>query len=60
MIESINKITKAIRLVMARNVRYKTTMQQLSSLSSRELADIGISRCDIPRIAREHAEALHV
>jgi uncharacterized protein YjiS (DUF1127 family) len=33
--------------------RYARTMNELESLSSRELADLGIARSDIPRIARE-------
>jgi uncharacterized protein YjiS (DUF1127 family) len=33
--------------------RYGVAMQELSHLSDRELADIGITRADIPRIARE-------
>ncbi len=37
--------------------RYDDAMLELSQLSERELADIGISRCDIPRLAREHAAA---
>jgi uncharacterized protein YjiS (DUF1127 family) len=32
--------------------RYGRAVQELSHLSDRELADIGITRCDIPRIAR--------
>jgi uncharacterized protein YjiS (DUF1127 family) len=32
---------------------YKTTVAELSSLSSRELNDIGIGRADIRRLARE-------
>jgi uncharacterized protein YjiS (DUF1127 family) len=35
--------------------RYGMAVQELSHLSDRELADIGISRSDIPRIAWEHA-----
>lgn len=31
--------------------RYGAAMQELSQLSDRELADIGITRADIPRIA---------
>ena len=30
-------------------------MQELSQLSDRELADIGITRADIPRVAWDHA-----
>jgi uncharacterized protein YjiS (DUF1127 family) len=36
--------------------RYGQVMQELSHLSDRELADIGITRSDIARIARDHAE----
>ena len=32
-------------------VRYGRVVQELSCLSDRELADIGINRCDIDRIA---------
>jgi uncharacterized protein YjiS (DUF1127 family) len=36
--------------------RYNASMRELSMLGDRELADIGITRLDIPRIAWEHAE----
>ena len=32
--------------------RYGHVVEELSQLSDRELADIGINRCDIARIAR--------
>jgi len=35
--------------------RYGAAVDELSHLSDRELADIGISRSDIQRIAWEHA-----
>jgi uncharacterized protein YjiS (DUF1127 family) len=35
--------------------RYGAAVRELSNLSDRELADIGITRSDIPRIAWEHA-----
>jgi uncharacterized protein YjiS (DUF1127 family) len=35
--------------------RYNSSLRELNSLTDRELADIGISRSDIPRIAVEHA-----
>lgn len=35
--------------------RYGEAMRELSHLSDRELADIGISRSEISRIAWEHA-----
>jgi uncharacterized protein YjiS (DUF1127 family) len=35
--------------------RYSRTVSELESLSNRELADLGIMRTDIGRIAREAA-----
>ncbi len=35
--------------------RYSRTVTELQALSSRELADLGIARSDIGRIAREAA-----
>jgi uncharacterized protein YjiS (DUF1127 family) len=36
--------------------RYNASLKELSQLGDRELADIGISRSDIPRIAWESAD----
>ena len=33
--------------------RYSRTVTELESLSNRDLADLGISRVDIPRLARQ-------
>ena len=33
--------------------RYSRTVSELNHLSNRELADLGLTRSDIPRIARE-------
>jgi uncharacterized protein YjiS (DUF1127 family) len=33
--------------------RYNRTVSELSALSNRDLSDLGISRTDIPRLARE-------
>jgi uncharacterized protein YjiS (DUF1127 family) len=35
--------------------RYENSMVELSRLGDRELADIGVVRSDIPRLARESA-----
>ncbi len=35
--------------------RYSRTISELQSLSNRDLADLGISRPDIQRVAREAA-----
>ncbi len=37
--------------------RYSRTISELESLSNRELADLGISRFDIPRLAKEAARS---
>ena len=34
---------------------YNSTLRELSLLSDRELADVGISRSDIPRVAWKQA-----
>jgi uncharacterized protein YjiS (DUF1127 family) len=60
MIRAINGLAHNMRRRVARASSYKRTMRELSSLTNRELADIGISRFDIPRIAAEHAESIHV
>ena len=38
---------------------YKRTYAQLSRLTNRELADIGVRRCDIADIARKHVHQCH-
>jgi uncharacterized protein YjiS (DUF1127 family) len=45
-----------IRTNFDRWQRYKRTVGELSALSSRDLADLGIQRADIRRIAREAAQ----
>jgi uncharacterized protein YjiS (DUF1127 family) len=37
--------------------RYSRTVSELESLSNRELADLGISRVDIHRLAKEAARS---
>jgi len=36
-------------------IRYRETVRELSRLTNRELADLGVSRSEIPFIARTHA-----
>ncbi|GAU86083.1 DUF1127 domain-containing protein [Bosea sp. BIWAKO-01] len=38
-------------------LRYRETVRELSRLTNRELADLGLSRSEIPFIARTHAAA---
>jgi len=46
---------KAIRERSARRVTFERTLRELSAFSDRDLADLGMSRFDIRRIAREAA-----
>jgi len=39
--------------------RYNASLRELSQLGDRELADIGISRSDIPRVAWDTADQQH-
>lgn len=46
---------KRINLYFKRRNTYNQTVKELGSLSNNELKDIGISRSDIPYLAREMA-----
>jgi uncharacterized protein YjiS (DUF1127 family) len=50
-----NMLSHLIRIFRAWH-RYEASLRELSRLGDRELADIGISRSDIPRIAWENAK----
>lgn len=45
--EMIRKILKSIE----RYNKYRSIFNELNRLNDKELSDIGINRCDIPRIA---------
>lgn len=47
-----------IRKTFAKWNAYQQTVRELNSLDNRSLNDLGISRADIQRIARDHASAL--
>jgi len=49
-------LAKLIRLVRTW-WRYQESMRELSNLGDRELADIGISRSEIPAVAWENARS---
>ncbi len=49
----IDMVIHALRERRENYLRYRQTADELHALSERELADIGISRCDIPQVARE-------
>ena len=50
------KLKKLVNFVRSWRL-YDANMRELSGLNDRELADIGISRSDIPRIAKQHARS---
>jgi uncharacterized protein YjiS (DUF1127 family) len=47
-------ISSFVRLLQAWK-DYGTAVRELSALNDRELADMGISRSDIDRVARQHS-----
>jgi uncharacterized protein YjiS (DUF1127 family) len=55
-----NKIVKDTRRWMKQQERINRTRRELSLLTDRDLNDIGISRCDIDRVARENSGAVNV
>lgn len=46
-----------IQAALATRRQYNTTVRELQALSARDLQDLGISRSDIPAIAREAVAA---
>lgn len=50
------RFTKNISRWLRRQARIKTTINELSVLNDRDLSDIGISRCDIHRVAHHMVE----
>jgi uncharacterized protein YjiS (DUF1127 family) len=47
-----------IRQTLKKWSAYQQTVRELAALDNRQLNDLGISRTDIQKIAREHARAL--
>jgi uncharacterized protein YjiS (DUF1127 family) len=45
----------SLRSAVARRALYSRTVRELSNLSSRELADLGLTRCTIAKVAHEAA-----
>lgn len=46
----------SLRLALARRALYRETRRELEALDDRELNDIGLTRYDIDRIARQTAQ----
>jgi len=47
-----------IRKTLKKWSAYQQTVRELNALGNRELTDLGITRGDIDRIARDHASQL--
>ena len=47
-----------IRQTLKKWAAYQQTVRELNALDSRQLNDLGITRHDIQRVAREHARTL--
>jgi uncharacterized protein YjiS (DUF1127 family) len=47
-----------IRTTLKKWAAYQQTVRELAALDNRQLGDLGITRTDISRIARDHARTL--
>lgn len=47
-----------VRKTLQRWAAYQQTVRELNTLDNRSLSDLGISRSDIQRLAREHVSTL--
>jgi uncharacterized protein YjiS (DUF1127 family) len=56
--DRIRSILQTLKTRRTQNRLFRETLHELSSLSNRELADLGISRTEIRHIARETSENL--
>ena len=54
--DRMRSILTALKTRRQQNRLYRQTMHELSRLSNRELADLGLSRYDIHRVAMETSE----
>ncbi|KUJ76706.1 DUF1127 domain-containing protein [Ruegeria profundi] len=51
---SLSKFVAQVRKSFALRAEYSRTYSELQGLTDRELNDIGVRRCDIKDIARDH------
>jgi uncharacterized protein YjiS (DUF1127 family) len=52
------RLPMGIRQTLKKWAAYQQTVRELASLDNRQLNDLGISRGDIQRIARDHVNSL--
>jgi uncharacterized protein YjiS (DUF1127 family) len=53
--ERFAALVKSVQETAARRALYRRTIRELNLLSDRDLMDLGVSRWDIPALAREAA-----
>ena len=56
--DRMRSILTALKARRQQNQLYRQTMHELSRLSNRELADLGLCRYDIHRVAMETSEKI--
>jgi uncharacterized protein YjiS (DUF1127 family) len=56
LVAGVHDLRKRAQERQATSSAYTRTLNELSAMSSRELADIGIRRSDIPEVAEEAAK----
>ncbi|MEC7761785.1 MAG: DUF1127 domain-containing protein [Pseudomonadota bacterium] len=55
LLDRVSNLFKAFGEARAQRKVYRTTIKELQALDGRDLADLGISRAEIPFLAREAA-----
>lgn len=55
LLDRVSSVFKAFGEARAQRKVYRTTLNELQALDGRDLADLGISRAEIPFLAREAA-----
>lgn len=56
-VERVQDLFAGLRASLRRRAVYRQTIAELKALTERDLGDLGISRWDINRVAREAADA---
>lgn len=52
--DRVRSVIASISVALEKRNKYFQTLEELSSLSDRELADLGLSRWALTKVAREH------
>lgn len=55
LLDRVKSVIASMQEAKLRREIYNRTVNELAVLSERDLADLGIARCDITALARKHA-----